>query len=124
MSQASEAMSIKENYSKDTYERRSYDSMMQQAQTEIAILKVHVTTLEDKLEEVKSEIKTLRDHIDKNADNMYHLMKEFQKTSADAHKQMADKISSLERWRWMMMGAGIILGSMGLEAVKALFVVS
>jgi hypothetical protein len=41
-------------------------------------------------------------------------------TSAEAHKEMSEKISAIERWRWMMMGAGIVLGAMGNNMLGSL----
>lgn len=32
------------------------------------------------------------------------------KSSTEQHKAIAEKISSLEQWRWMIMGAAIVLG--------------
>jgi hypothetical protein len=40
--------------------------------------------------------------------------------SSNAHKSMSDKISALEKWRWMMMGAGIVLGSLGYDTISNL----
>jgi len=40
--------------------------------------------------------------------------------SAEAHKSMSDKISALEKWRWMMMGAGVVLGTLGYDTVAKL----
>jgi hypothetical protein len=34
---------------------------------------------------------------------------------------MSNKISALEKWRWMIMGAGIVIGSLGSFAVSVLF---
>jgi hypothetical protein len=40
--------------------------------------------------------------------------------STSAHKSMAEKILSLEKWRWMMMGAGIVIGSLGFDTIAKL----
>ena len=37
-----------------------------------------------------------------------------------AHKELASKVSQLEKWRWMLMGAGIVLGSFGFDAIAKL----
>jgi len=37
-----------------------------------------------------------------------------------AHKELGSKISALEKWRWMMMGAGIVIGSLGFDTVANL----
>jgi hypothetical protein len=37
-----------------------------------------------------------------------------------AHEKLASKISALEKWRWMMMGAGVVVGSLGFDAIAKL----
>jgi carbamoyl-phosphate synthase small subunit len=34
--------------------------------------------------------------------------------------ELASKVSALEKWRWMLMGAGIVLGSLGFDMVAKL----
>lgn len=101
--------------------RRQYDMQLQKAQTEIAVLNIKVSNLEDKIDEVRKEIGLLRDHIDRSNESMQMLISEMRKASAEAHKDIARKVSDLEKWRYMLIGAGIILGSLGFEAVKTLF---
>ena len=43
-----------------------------------------------------------------------------QDASESAHKSLSEKISSLEKWRWMMMGAGIVIGSLGFDTLSKL----
>jgi hypothetical protein len=33
---------------------------------------------------------------------------------------MSEKISALEKWRWMMMGAGVVIGSLGFDTIAKL----
>ena len=40
--------------------------------------------------------------------------------SAVAHKSMSDKVGALEKWRWMMMGAGVVIGSLGFDTIAKL----
>jgi hypothetical protein len=38
-----------------------------------------------------------------------------------AHKVYGAKVSALEKWRWMMMGAGIVvIGSLGFDTIAKL----
>jgi hypothetical protein len=37
-----------------------------------------------------------------------------------SHKALTDKVSALEKWRWMMMGAGVVIGSMGFDTLAKL----
>ena len=93
---------------------------IQQAETEIAVLKVQVGNIEDKVGEIKQDIKDLHHIIDDHAEETQKTLKEMKDASANAHKGMNDKISALEKWRWMMMGAGIALGALGHNAIGGL----
>jgi len=105
----------------ESFGRRQYDMQLQKAQTEIAVLNIKVSNLEDKIDEVRKEIGLLRDHIDRSNESMQMFISEMRKASAEAHKDISRKVSDLEKWRYMLIGAGIILGSLGFEAVKTLF---
>ena len=93
---------------------------IQQAETDIAVLQVQVRNIEDKVGEIKSDLKDVQKSIDDHAEQTQNTLKAMSDSSALAHKAMSDKISSLEKWRWMMMGAGIVLGTMGYETVAKL----
>lgn len=104
---------------------------LKQAETEIAVLQVQFSNLNERIEEVKTELKDLRSHIDV-------VMKETQTLIADAqssskkqldafqienkkqHDEVNNKIASIEKWRWMMMGAGAILGAGGFPVLAKL----
>jgi chromosome segregation ATPase len=93
---------------------------IQQAETDIAVLQVQVRNIEDKLGEIKSDVKDLQKSIDDHAEQTQNTLKAMGDSSANAHKAMSDKISSLEKWRWMMMGAGIVLGTLGYDTLAKL----
>jgi DNA-binding ferritin-like protein len=91
-----------------------------QTATDVAVLQVQVQNIEDKVGEIKADVKDLRDTIEKHAENNQNMLKEMKEASSTAHKGMNDKIISLEKWRWMMMGAGIVLGSLGFNTISSL----
>ena len=91
-----------------------------QAETDIAVLQVQVKNIEEKVGEIKSDVKDLQKSIDDHAEETQKTLKAMGESSANAHKAMSDKISSLEKWRWMMMGAGIVLGSLGYDTIAKL----
>jgi hypothetical protein len=37
-----------------------------------------------------------------------------------AHRELGSKVSALEKWRWMLMGAGIVIGSLGFDTIAKL----
>ena len=35
----------------------------------------------------------------------------FQKINVESHNEMAKKITALEKWKWMLMGGGVLAGT-------------
>ena len=91
-----------------------------QPETEIAVLQIQVKNLEEKIGELKVDLKALYDAIESNAEETRQMLKSMREQDVKEHTELASKISVLEKWRWMMMGAGIIIGSMGFPTVSAL----
>lgn len=89
-------------------------------ETEVAVLQVQVQNIENDITEIKSDVKELALVINKNNEDNQQMLKEMKEASSKAHKAMDDKISTLEKWRWMMMGAGIVLGALGHNTLGSL----
>ena len=94
--------------------------MPQQTQTEIAVLQVQVKNIEEKVGEIKEDLKSVHDCLDRNSAEMKQMIKEMQDADSQAHVALSQKVSALEKWRWMMMGAGIVIGSLGFESLGKL----
>lgn len=90
----------------------------EKAETEIAVLQIQVKNLDDKMDEMKSEIKDLHECLDRNMDQTKSILKEFQESTQTQHDELAEKLSSLEKIKWMLMGAAAILGATGMEAIQ------
>ena len=88
-----------------------------QTETEVAVLQVQYKNLDEKVDEIKIELKDIRDDMARANESTQNLIKDFQSSNIDAHKTMAAKIAALEKWRWMMMGAGIALGALGYNTI-------
>ena len=93
---------------------------MPKTETDIAVLQIQVKNIETDVSEIKSEIRDVKTSINNSKEDTHKLLMEIQEASMSAHKSMSDKISSLEKWRWMMMGAGIVIGSLGFDTVAKL----
>jgi DNA-binding ferritin-like protein len=91
-----------------------------QPETEIAVLQVQVKNIEDKIGDLKMDLKSIRDALDENAEETRQMLKSMREQDVKEHTELAGKISVLEKWRWMMMGAGVIIGSMGFNTVSTL----
>ena len=92
----------------------------QQTETDVAVLQVKVENIEQDVTEIKGDIKFLTDALGEKTESTHKMLKEISEAAAEAHKSLDAKISSLEKWRWMMMGAGIVLGSLGYGTIEKL----
>lgn len=86
-------------------------------ETEVAVLQVQFQNLNEKVDDLKTDMQDLRTSLDDQSNETRKLIKEFQDENTKAHREMATKISALEKWRWMIMGAGITIGALGFEAI-------
>lgn len=91
-----------------------------QPETEIAVLQVQVKNIEDKIGEIKVDLKAIHECLDANAEETRNMLKTMREQDLKEHSELAGKISVLEKWRWMMMGAGVIVGSLGFNTVASL----
>ena len=89
-------------------------------ETDVAVLQVQVQNITDDISEIKADIKDVNLSIQKNNEDTHNFLKEMKEASATAHKSMSDKIGALEKWRWMMMGAGVVIGSLGFDTIAKL----
>ena len=89
-------------------------------ETEVAVLQVQFKNLDEKVDELKDEMKDMRGSLEKHSTEHTNMMKNMQNQAQDAHTELSKKITALEKWRWMMMGAGIVLGSLGFDMLAKL----
>ncbi len=92
----------------------------QTTKTEIAVLQVQVQNIEQDVSEIKSSLKDMHECLDRNAEETRELLTNMRNEDVAAHKELGSKVSALEKWRWMMMGAGIVIGSLGFDTVAKL----
>jgi septation ring formation regulator EzrA len=93
---------------------------VQTTKTEIAVLQVQVKNIEQDVSEIKTSIKEMHECLDKNATETRELLTSMRNEDVAAHRELGSKVSALEKWRWMMMGAGIVIGSLGFDTLAKL----
>jgi len=93
---------------------------IKQTETDVAVLQVQYKNIEEKVDDLKTDLKDLRTHLDTHNEATHNLIKEYQKDNVTAHKAMDTKISVLEKWRWMIMGAGVLAGAIGFPVIEKL----
>ena len=93
---------------------------MPKTETEIAVLQVEVQNITDDIHDIKTDIRDIHVEMVKNNDDTRVMLKGMKDASSSAHQAMSEKISALEKWRWMMMGAGVVIGSLGFDTIAKL----
>ena len=93
---------------------------MPKTETDIAVLQVEVQNITDDIREIKTDIRDIHVEMVKNNDDTRVMLKGMKDASSNAHQAMSEKISALEKWRWMLMGAGVVIGSLGYDTIAKL----
>jgi uncharacterized coiled-coil DUF342 family protein len=93
---------------------------LKQAETEIAVLQVQYGNINEKVDDLKSDLKDFRTEIKVQLQETHELIKGFQDDNKKQHDTVEKKISALEKWRWMLMGAGVLAGALGFPALEKL----
>jgi DNA-binding ferritin-like protein len=93
---------------------------MPKTETEIAVLQVQVKNIEQDVSEIKNSLKEMHECLDRNAHETREMLKEMRDEDTKAHASLGAKVSALEKWRWMMMGAGVVIGSLGFDTIAKL----
>ena len=91
----------------------------------IGIVETKVENLNEKLDDLKTDVKDMHDCLDRTLDDIKEQLKEMYDASCTQHAELAKKISGLEKVRektmWMVAGgvaaAGILSGH--LEKILA-----
>jgi len=82
-----------------------------QTETDIAVLQVQYSNLTEKVDELKTGLKEMRDVIDDNNTVIQEMITAFQKINVESHNEMTKKITALEKWKWMLMGGVVLAGT-------------
>ena len=92
---------------------------------DVAVLQTEVYNLNEKVDEIKLDIRDLHDCLDRNMTETKEFLEKFKSESDSQHKKLADKVSGVEKIKWMLLGAAAILGiggwELGWEIVQRFF---
>ena len=91
---------------------------LKQAETEIAVLQVQYGNINEKVDDLRTDLKDFRNEIKVQLQETHDLIKGFQDENNAQHDEVNKKISALEKWRWMLMGAGVLAGAMGFDVIE------
>lgn len=87
-------------------------------ETQVTGINRTVEKLEEKIDEnyatLHHRISDMRDDIHKDIEIKHDKVMEKldlqNKISSDQHKALADKMATIEKWRWMIMGGALVVG--------------
>jgi lipid II:glycine glycyltransferase (peptidoglycan interpeptide bridge formation enzyme) len=86
----------------------------------IGILETKVENLNEKMDDLKVDVKDMHDCLDKTRDDIKAQLAEMYEASCTQHAELAKKISSLEhekqKWTWIIAG---VIGAGGFIAGHA-----
>lgn len=68
-------------------------------EVEVAVLKTEVKNMDEKLDDLKGDLKSIHDCLDAS-----------RVESNEQHANLLSKVEKLEHWRWTIIGAGIAIG--------------
>ena len=69
---------------------------------------------------LQTELRNLSEKLDYHTQTTQAMMREFQTENNRQHNELFNRVVRLEQWRWMLMGAGLILGSSGFAGIEKL----
>ena len=75
---------------------------------------------ETDIEVLQTDLRNLAEKVDYHTQITQQMMREFQLENNRQHNELFNRIVKLENWRWMLIGAGIILGSGGMMGIEKL----
>ena len=80
----------------------------------ISVVEVQVTNLDEKLDEIKVDVKEMHDCLDRTGTDLKATLKEMHNESCRQHNELAGKIGELEKfkakWTYMIAGAIAVVG--------------
>lgn len=93
---------------------------LKETETEVAVLQVQYGYLNEKVDDIKAGLKDLTTHIDNQTESTQQLIRDFQIENKTQHDEVNKKMASFEKWRWMLMGAGVLAGALGWPTLSGL----
>lgn len=93
---------------------------MASAAERLGIVETKVENLDNKMDELKVDVKDMHDCLDKTRDDLKAKLDEMYSASCTQHSELAKKIASMEKlkdkWTYATMGGVIVVGWLSAHA--------
>jgi len=74
----------------------------------VSVVEVKVVNLDEKLDDLKVDVKELHDCLDRTGDNLARTLEEMRVESTSQHNELAGKIKDLEKQKQKLMTYGLV----------------
>lgn len=74
----------------------------------LGVVETKVANLDEKLDDIKVDVKELHDCLDRTGDNLSKTLAEMRQEATDQHNELAGKIKDLEKHKQKLMTYGMI----------------
>ena len=74
----------------------------------VSVVEVQVANLDEKLDDIKVDVKELHNCLDRTGDNLTKTLAEMREESCNQHNQLAGKIVELEKSKQKLMMYGMV----------------
>lgn len=74
----------------------------------VSVVEVQVANLDEKLDDIKVDVKELHDCLDRTGDNLSKTLAEMRQEATDQHNELAGKIKDLEKHKQKLMTYGMV----------------
>jgi len=94
---------------------------MHKVHTDVAVLQAHMGHIDEKIQQIRDEVKLIENKIEEIHRSILVSIKEVADDNTASHKELTNKISGLEKWKWMVMGGCTAIGALGFELISKFF---
>jgi len=77
-------------------------------------------TYETDIAVLQVELRNLSEKVDEHTKTTQQMLREYHAENNRQHNELFTRIVKLENWRWMLMGAGVVLGMSGMMGIEKL----
>ena len=84
--------------------------MKETINSRVAVLETQVTSMDKKLDELRSDVKDMHDCLDKTRDLIVSEIQLLKQEERASHISLNTRIGTLEQWRWYVLGIAATVG--------------
>ena len=84
--------------------------MKETINSRVAVLETQVDSIDKKIDDLRADVKDMHDCLDKTRDLIVEQIQGLKREEHVAHKELTTRITTLEQWRWYILGIAATVG--------------